>query len=262
MTPTLSAPDLARLNDILRLAHAIERDWPRPESIPRLQELMRACSAADSPDLKRLSQWAKHLDVPENGALELRHFCAILVPFERLASRALRDDEFLILTADNHLHVPRNTALPLAVIIDNLRSAFNVGAIFRTAECLGLQEIALCGYTPTPDDAKVAKTAMGTGIDVNWRHFPRAADACEVLRSEGYQLVALETVAGAVSLHDFVFPQKTALIVGNERFGLEADILKLADGVCRIPVRGRKNSLNVGISFGIAAFEWLRQHPQ
>lgn len=171
----------------------------------------------------------------------------------------MRDDEFLVEEGDGS-----NTAIekvPLKLIVENLRSAFNVGALFRTSECLGVSEILLCGYTPGPDDEKTSRTAMGTATLVPWRRLDRARTACEELRKEGYTIVALETAATAVSLHEFKFgTQPLAFVLGNERFGVEADTLQAVDAICRIPVRGIKNSMNVGVAFGVGAFEWLRQH--
>ncbi|NJL25176.1 MAG: RNA methyltransferase [Calothrix sp. SM1_5_4] len=114
-----------------------------------------------------------------------------------MSNRALRDDEFLIEEGDR----PEKSVarVPLKLIVENLRSAFNVGALFRTSECLGVSEILLCGYTPGPDDEKTARTAMGTSAMVPWRRVDRAGQACEELRREGYKVVALETAATAIS---------------------------------------------------------------
>ncbi|MCM2282614.1 MAG: RNA methyltransferase [Bdellovibrionaceae bacterium] len=256
------------LRVILRLAHAIERDWPREgagldsKAEPRLEELrarIARLNSSESAALARLAKWTDHL----HEGLSLRHFYALLVPFERLAQHSLRDDEFCsrphILENDLPARENELPPLPFAVILDNIRSAFNVGSVFRTAECFGLAEIAVCGYTPDPSDEKTAKTAMGTGADVPWRRFERVEDACLQLKQEGYAIVALETVKSATPLNEFRFPPRAALLVGNERFGISPDALRFADHICRIPMRGRKNSLNVGIAFGIAAAEFDRQ---
>lgn len=249
-----------QLRVILRLAHAIERDWPRTggnrdSRLVELQTRIARLSAAENPNLSRLAKWAEHL--PEGSTL--RHFQAILVPFERFAQRALRDDEILVIENDTQPDGRPISRVPLVVVLENLRSAFNVGAVFRTAECFAATEIVICGYTPGPDDAKTSKTAMGTDADVPWRRFDRVEEACLRLKKEGYAIVALETAATAVPLGEFRFPERTALILGNERFGVSQDTIRLADHVCRIPLRGRKNSLNVGIAFGIAAAEFDRQ---
>ncbi len=263
---SLGPADQARLAQILKQARELELTWPslerqQPRSLggdlryQKLRSLIASCSEAESESLRRLTQTAAHL----HDEISLHHFYACVVPFERLSSRALRDDEFLIHEGDG-----RNKAsarVPLKLIVENLRSAFNVGALFRTAECLGVSEILLCGYTPDPDDEKTARTAMGTSAMSPWRRVGRAQTACQELRKEGYTLVALETSAAAISLHDFRFTlHPLAFVLGNERFGIEGDTLHAVDSICRIPMRGTKNSMNVSVAFGIAAFEWLRQY--
>jgi len=262
---SLGSADQARLNGILKLARELELAWPRLDRYqlrtvsanPDYLELKRRiadCMAADAESLRRLAPSATHL----HDEISLSHFYGCLVPFERLSSRALRDDEFLVQEGDDANKDA--SRVPLKLIVENLRSAFNVGALFRTSECLGVSEILLCGYTPGPDDDKTSRTAMGTSSLVPWRRVDRAPTACRELRKEGYTIVALETSTIAISLNDFKFDGRPlAFVIGNERFGIEGDTLQAVDSVCRIPVRGIKNSMNVGVAFGIAAFEWLRQ---
>lgn len=263
---SLGPRDQARLAQILKQARELELAWPAGDrhqlrnlsEDPHFQELKRmvaACADAEAASLRRLAERAAHL----HNETSLHHFYGCLVPFERLSSRALRDDEFLVVEGDRpDKSVER---VPLKVIVENLRSAFNVGALFRTSECVGASEVLICGYTPGPDDEKTSRTAMGTSSMVPWRRVDRGQTACEELRKEGYKIVALETSDTAVSLYDCKFAgEPLALVVGNERFGIEGDTLQAVDSVCRIPVRGIKNSMNVGVAFGIAAFEWLRQY--
>lgn len=246
-----------RLDRILRLAREIEQAWPRADRHQKINlaqdsryaELRREVAACGD---ERLA--SAHL----HDEISLAHFFACMVPFERAAGRALRDDEFLIVEGDAATKAAER--VPLKLIVENLRSAFNVGALFRTGECLGVSEILLCGYTPGPDEEKTSRTAMGTSSMVPWRLVDRARAACEELRVEGYTIVALETGANAVSLHEIKFSGPTAFVIGNERFGVEAETLQAADAICRIPVRGIKNSMNAGVAFGIGAFEWLRQY--
>jgi tRNA(Leu) C34 or U34 (ribose-2'-O)-methylase TrmL len=265
---SLGPRDQARLGRILKLARDLELAWPqgdRQQQVrlaenPQYQELCREiadCRDAEAESLRRLHDRTVHL----HDEVTLSHFYACIVPFERLSNRALRDDEFLVIEGDSREKALER--LPMKLIAENLRSAFNVGALFRTAECLGVSEIWLCGYTPGPDDEKTSRTAMGTSTMVPWRRVDRARTACEELRKEGYTIVALETATNAVPLADFKFEGKpVAFVVGNERFGLDADTLQAVDAICRIPTRGIKNSMNVGVAFGIGAFEWLRQHEE
>lgn len=263
---SLTSGDQAKLARILKFARELELTWPESSRAQSLnfaasslyQDLKREIAAtqfAESENLRRLAGAAAHL----HDEISLAHFYACVVPFERLSSRALRDDEFLIDEGDTLEKMVER--VPLKLVVENLRSAFNVGAIFRTAECLGVSEVVLSGYTPGPDEDKTMRTAMGTSAMVPWRRVDRARTACEELQKEGYTIVALETAATAESLTDLKFGNKrVAFILGNERFGIERETLEYADLICRIPLRGIKNSLNVGIAFGIAAFEWLRQY--
>jgi len=143
---------------------------------------------------------------------------------------------------------------PLTVILDNLRSAYNVGSIFRTAECVQARELMLCGITPTPENPRLLKTAMQTIDRTNWQYFSNSEAAIALLKSRGIPVIALETTSDAVSLFDYEVTQPIGLILGNEALGIEAKILKQADIVLSIPVLGWKNSLNVCNAFAVAAY--------
>ncbi len=253
----LKTEEVSLLKEILRRGSELEKGWETrtPQQISELQKLIRTTNDSQSTDLGRLSKWAEHL----TNEMSLRHFVGILVPFERLAQRTLRDDEFLPVITGDRKKQSSQEKLQLVPILENIRSAFNVGAIFRTSECWGIEKVVLTGYSPDPSDEKTSKTAMGTDDVVSWERKNHTEEACKELKNQGYTIVALETVASAPEFPGFQFPKKTALLLGNERFGLDPDSLRLADQVCRIPVRGFKNSLNVGIAYGIAAYEFFRQ---
>lgn len=265
---SLGPQDQARLNRILKVARELEITWPQSERwhirdlsanglYQELRGLVLSCSEAEAESLRRLAGMGTRF----RDSASLSHFYGCIVPFERLAQKTWRDDEFLVEEGD--AHAKARSQVPLKLIVENVRSAFNVGAMFRTAECLGVSEIVLSGYTPGPDDEKTARTAMGAASEVPWRRVDRAPQACEELRREGYRIIALETAANASSLHEVRFDgEPTAFVLGNERFGIDAETLQNADAICRIPVRGIKNSMNVGIAFGICAFEWLRQFEE
>ena len=144
-----------------------------------------------------------------------------------------------------------------AALLDNIRSAWNVGAIFRTADGLGLEKLYLCGITPTPDNESVRKTALGAENSVKWEAARNALELAQRLKSAGHTLWALEQDERAVSLKE---TEKTAenvvLIVGNEVTGVDPALLDLCDRIVYIPMRGQKRSLNVEVAFGIAA-SWL-----
>ena len=217
------------------------------DALTAFARAIEAAAQANDPDLARLARLA----VGPDASLK-QVYCA-LVPFERWAQRPLRDDEFLVTDGDRAEAPSRVPARPLAALCDNVRSAFNVGSIMRAAECAGCDRVWLTGYTPAP-----ARTAMGAEALVPWRSFGRLAEAAAALKQENFSLIALETSARAVPLAEMRWPDRCALLVGNERFGLDADALRLADGVCRIPTYGRKNSLNVASAFAVAAFEHRR----
>lgn len=149
--------------------------------------------------------------------------------------------------------------LPVTVILDNLRSSFNVGSIFRTSECLRIEELILCGYTPAPDNKKVHETSMGTDKYVKWQHRANTIDAIKELRSSGYMIYALETCEGADDLFDVDFQYPIALLLGNEALGLDEEILNLVDKIVKINVRGWKNSLNVATAYAITAYDIFRK---
>jgi tRNA G18 (ribose-2'-O)-methylase SpoU len=139
------------------------------------------------------------------------------------------------------------------VVADNIRSAFNAGGIFRTADFFGASRIVLCGYTPTPDAPQVRKTALGADESVPWERVADVRDAIDAFRREGRRIYALETVDGATPVERLapVFP--CALLLGNERFGLDPDVVRSADEVVEIRSHGTKNSLNVVSAFAVAA---------
>lgn len=142
--------------------------------------------------------------------------------------------------------------LPIAIYLDNLRSAFNVGSILRTTEALRLGSLHFAENTPFIDNPKVQKTAMGTDAKVpSFQHTP--------LSSLPKPIIGLETVRGAPSIYDFSFPASFTLILGNEEYGLSDASLKACDHFVQIPLYGFKNSLNVASAFTAVASEIRRQ---
>lgn len=149
---------------------------------------------------------------------------------------------------------------PLVVVAHDLRSAHNVGSVFRTADSAGLAGVVLTGFTPTPDHRGVAKTALGAQDAVPWRHEPDLHDALAALRADGYTVAALERTPEAVgpaSVPASAFP--LALVLGNEVDGVPASVLAGADLVVGLPQYGVKASLNVSVAFGIAAYRLVER---
>lgn len=159
---------------------------------------------------------------------------------------------------------PENGHIKVEGFLDNIRSAYNVGAIFRTADGSGVSHLHLGGITPKPFHPKVRKTALGAEKAIPWTHHKNGLDAVEDLKERGYKLWALENSTDACSLFScretMDFQDPTLLIVGNEISGVDRGILELCDRVIALPMVGSKSSLNVEVSFGIAAY-YLRFFP-
>jgi tRNA G18 (ribose-2'-O)-methylase SpoU len=148
---------------------------------------------------------------------------------------------------------------PVTVVLDSLRSSFNVGAIFRTCECARVERLITCGITPHPPDEKVLKTSMGSWEFVPHEHYDTAEEAMARMRERGAAVIALETTSRSVSIYKARFHKPLCLLLGNEAQGLKSNVLKATDEIVEIPLSGYKNSLNVSVSLGIALFEILRQ---
>lgn len=177
--------------------------------------------------------------------------------------------------------------LPLAMVLDNVRSLHNVGSVLRTADAFRIDSVWLCGITGAPDGrpavdpasgrhnpniAEIHKTALGAEESVDWRYVPTTMDAVRALRAEGYTIVAIEQCRDSVMLNDWRAwePQnrktskprnlkRYAFIMGNEVKGVAQDIVDAADYVIEIPQYGTKHSLNVSVTAGIVMWEVLRQ---
>jgi tRNA G18 (ribose-2'-O)-methylase SpoU len=145
--------------------------------------------------------------------------------------------------------------LNLVVVLDNIRSIHNVGAISRTADGFGVAAMYLCGITPTPEHPRFSKTSLGAEEVIPWQYHPNALKACTTLKNNGFRLLGLENPPNASNLyatdeHLLDFP--LALVLGNEVSGVDPAILALCDDILAIPMQGIKNSFNVATSFGIA----------
>ncbi len=147
--------------------------------------------------------------------------------------------------------------LPLVGILDNVRSLLNVGTIFRSSDGVGVQHLYLCGITATPDNPKLAKSALGTEDTLAWSHHPNSLSVAQTLKSEGYQLWALEdgeTAISAATIGRMQIDTPIALIVGHERSGVDPALLTLCDQHIFLPMNGIKRSLNVATAFTTVAY--------
>lgn len=146
-------------------------------------------------------------------------------------------------------------------VLDNVRSAHNVGSIFRSADGAGFSRLELCGITPTPDEnPAIAKTALGAEKSLAWHYSPNTVQCVSALKAAGNLIIALEATPKSVSLFELKASvleqaQSIALIVGNEPAGVDPKLIALADYCVYIPMLGQKNSLNVSIAFSLAAYQ-------
>lgn len=152
--------------------------------------------------------------------------------------------------------------LPFYAVLDNIRSAHNVGSIFRTSDGANLSELLICGYSPIPPHPHLFKTALGSVDVVPWRHFATVEDAIDDLKKRGVQVLAVELSEASVSLYDFPLQFPVALVMGNEADGLSQKSLEMCDATVHLPMRGLKNSLNVSVAFGAAIYEILRRYEE
>ena len=149
------------------------------------------------------------------------------------------------------------------VVLLNIRSIHNVGSIFRTADCLGVSDILLVGYTPAPVDKfgrmrkDFGKVSLGAEKTISWKQFPKISQAFKLLRSEGVQIIAVEQAPDAKDYRKIKPHHPAAFIFGTEVSGIPKRILKQCDVVAEIPMRGEKESLNVSVAAGIALARML-----
>lgn len=154
----------------------------------------------------------------------------------------------------------RATKTPVVAILENIRSAYNVGSVFRTADAFLLNAVYLTGYTAFPPHKEIKKTALGAEETVYWKHFPSAKEAISELKSEGYKIFAIEQAFNSLSLEvtEFDKDQKIAVVFGNEVTGVEEDTISLCDATIEIPQLGMKHSLNIATAAGVVLWEIIR----
>lgn len=153
-------------------------------------------------------------------------------------------------------NAPRNE---IYLVLDNIKSMFNVGAIFRTADAIRAKKIFLCGITATPPRRKIFKVSMGAVDYMDWEYFDKTEDAIKKLKDQGVQIVALEQTNNSINYKKAVYTKPVAIVLGHEKNGVSDEALKLSDIVVEIPMFGKANSLNVATSAGIIGYEVLEK---
>ena len=142
---------------------------------------------------------------------------------------------------------------PLVVVLDHVRSLYNVGSVFRSSDAFRIEGVLLCGITAQPPHPEIHKTALGAEESVNWKYFERTEDAVSWLKQQGYKVLAIEQCEGSTMLQDFTRQpdRKYAIVLGNEVKGVQQQVVDMCDGCLEIPQFGTKHSLNVSVAAGI-----------
>lgn len=149
--------------------------------------------------------------------------------------------------------------MPVIAVLENIRSAYNVGSVFRTADAFLLEGIYICGYTAYPPHKEIKKTALGAEETVHWKHFKNIKEAIDELKADGYTVYAVEQAMNSMKLNEYnINDKKVAVILGNEVTGVEQSTIALCDGCIEIPQLGMKHSLNISVAAGIVLWEMVR----
>lgn len=226
--------------------------------VSKIRRQLESLSGAPIDSISKISQLQRLLE----SRIEFRDLENILVPIERVLDWDRDDGQLLLQTDGESLRSSSNSSrratIPLKFCLDHIRSAFNVGSVFRLAECVGAEELFLLGYTPGPENPRVQRSALGCESVVPWKHLGRVEELLP--ERNRTKLIALETAPSAISIYDDFPPEPCIFVVGNERFGLSPSIIKSCDEVRSIPMLGAKKSLNVAQALAVAAFEWKRQY--
>lgn len=162
------------------------------------------------------------------------------------------------LSPEEFIRAPK---MPLVVVLDNVRSLNNIGAVFRTSDAFRVACIHLCGITARPPHREIQKTALGATESVSWKYFEETAASVDELRNDGYRIMAVEQTDQSIPLDSVQFDPglKTAVIFGHEVKGVQQSIVDMADQCIEIPQEGTKHSLNVSVSAGIVLWTFFRE---
>lgn len=173
--------------------------------------------------------------------------------------RKLKVTEMNRLTVDEF---KSSEKMPLIVVLDDVRSLYNVGSVFRSCDAFRVEAVWLCGITACPPHAEIHKTALGAEDSVEWRYFDTAAEAVKELYTMGRTVMAVEQCEGSTMLNEFVpdAGQRYAVVLGNEVKGVRQEVVDASDGCLEIPQFGTKHSLNVSVTAGIVVWHFAQEH--
>lgn len=169
--------------------------------------------------------------------------------------RKLKLEELGRVSTEEYNQIEKN---PIVVVLDNIRSMHNVGAVFRTSDAFLIDKVYLCGITATPPHKEIQKTAIGAEKSVNWEHKEDANQLITDLKKEGYKIISIEQAENSIRLNDYEVDttQKYAIVMGNEVDGVQQSIIDQCDTCLEIPQSGTKHSLNVSVCTGIILWKW------
>ena len=171
--------------------------------------------------------------------------------------RKLKNSELGRISVDN-FRLSNKT--PIIVILDNVRSAFNVGSIFRTSDAFRIEKLYLCGITPTPPSNEIRKSALGSTDSVAWEKQEKTEDIISKLKKDGVRILAIKQTDASFFLNDYKINNKrTALVFGHEVFGVSQSIIDLCDDSIMIPQIGTKHSLNVSVAVGVVLWDFWKK---
>ncbi|MCI6119489.1 MAG: RNA methyltransferase [Prevotella sp.] len=171
-------------------------------------------------------------------------------------NRKLRTVEMQRLTVEQFREAGKT---PLVVVLDDVRSMYNVGSVFRTGDAFRIESLYLCGISATPPATEIHKTALGAEDSVQWRHYDSALEAVAELKDSGYEVLAVEQCENSTKLNAF-FPErgkKYAVVLGNEVKGVHQEVIDACDGCLEIPQFGTKHSMNVSVTAGIIMYRFV-----
>ncbi|MCB5287705.1 MAG: RNA methyltransferase [Candidatus Cloacimonetes bacterium] len=241
----------AQLKALNKLLSELEQELANPDSrqslVQQIQALYPLCKKPLPARMEALL-----CDLPADPFRLLRALS------DYQGDKTLKDSQIRLKTGDGNASPDPDDlrrAAQITVIADNLRSVFNVGSLFRIAECLSLGKLILCGISPTPQHPNMAKTALGTCERVAYSYCESSLDAVLELKRAGHKIYALETAEPSQSVYKAEFDLPLALVVGNEALGIDPQVLSHCDEIVYLPVLGWKNSLNVSVAASVALYQ-------
>ncbi|MBL7542432.1 MAG: RNA methyltransferase [Bdellovibrionaceae bacterium] len=256
-----------KIERIHELFLQIEKSHPHTGfETPLFDQLIEALKVfKDHKDVELFKIYSIHLHLKKD--MPLRDFLYWIVPIERYLNKNLKDEDFIIFNKDEnneaHKIEKKKNPIPLVIVLDNIRSSFNVGSVFRTSEAFNIEKIILAGYSPDPSNPKTQKTTLGSHDYVCWETHPKCLDLVHDLKSQGYYVIAAETTSHAMDLEKpFAFDKKTVFIFGNERFGMDPQVIESCHETRKVPLQGIKNSLNVANAASIFIYEFAKQFTE